>query len=80
MESKIDLRLQSAITTLGRYLSLHIFLNSSLMHCSFVPFEDDAKYSGSSPKRTPSGRGKGVCNWSWTLARMVLISGRLAEV
>ena len=31
MESKIDLRVQSAITTLGRCLSLHYFVNSSAM-------------------------------------------------
>ena len=31
------------------------------------------KYSGSSRKRTPSGREKGVLDWIWPLTRMNLI-------
>ena len=38
----------------------------------FIPYDI---YSRSSRKRTPSERDKNVCNWSWPLTRMVLVSG-----
>ena len=38
------------------------------------------KYSGSSRKRTPSGREKGVLNWIWLLTRMNLICSVVIQV